>query len=198
MPEHTKSGLGVRNLTSARWNPPENVAPKEVEDVLALVPGVKECAVVGVPHSLWGEEVFAWVVPEEGAGASERLLENLRRHAASQLAEFKVPAYFELATRLPYTPSGKLAKGVLRQNAEAALARDSSLRRPSLAHEGEGSASTSAAVQPLLMLTPDERLAHLQFLVSGIVLSELDLQVRGDIADCVWVLCRFPFTPSGP
>ena len=85
----------------------ENVAPAEVEAVLEEHPRVAEAAVFARPHPDWGESVTALVVPdgEQAPSAAE-----LREHVAARLAGFKVPKSFELVTRLPRTPSGKLLR----------------------------------------------------------------------------------------
>src|SRR4051794_2620919 len=88
----------------------ENVAPAEVEAVLAEHPAVAEAAVHGRPDPEWGEAVVATVVLRAGAGASA---DELRAHAASRLAAFKVPKSVSFADALPRTASGKLLRGSL-------------------------------------------------------------------------------------
>jgi O-succinylbenzoic acid--CoA ligase len=85
----------------------ENVAPAEVEAVLEEHPGVAEAAVLARPHPEWGESVIALVVPE---GEHAPTAAALREHVAARLAGYKVPKAFELVTRLPRTPSGKLLR----------------------------------------------------------------------------------------
>jgi O-succinylbenzoic acid--CoA ligase len=90
----------------------ENVAPSEVEAVLAEHPDVHEAAVLGRPDERWGEAVTAIVVPRAGSAPSE---EELRAHCAAVLAHFKVPKHFELSSApLPRTVSGKLLRRSLR------------------------------------------------------------------------------------
>jgi fatty-acyl-CoA synthase len=89
----------------------ENVASREVEDVLYQLPGVAECAVIGLPHPLWIEAVTAIVVPRAGESLSEQaVIAHCHRH----LAPFKVPKAVVLADSLPKNPSGKLLKRDLR------------------------------------------------------------------------------------
>jgi long-chain acyl-CoA synthetase len=90
----------------------ENVAPAEVESVLACHPGVAEVAVIGVPHPKWGETVKAIIVagPETSVEANE-ILAFARQH----LATFKCPTSVEFVTALPRNPSGKVLKRQLRQ-----------------------------------------------------------------------------------
>ncbi|MGE5291909.1 MAG: AMP-binding protein [Micromonosporaceae bacterium] len=90
----------------------ENLSPLEVEEVLAAHPSVQECAVVGVPSELSEEEVKAFVVPAPG----QRLdFAELRSWAAQRLAAFKVPRYWEEISRLPRTPTTRIAKHRLPQ-----------------------------------------------------------------------------------
>lgn len=89
----------------------ENVAPQEVEAVLAEHPAVAEAGVFGRPHPAWGEAVVAAVVLREGAAAGEA---ELRAHCAARLAGFKVPKEIAFVTALPRTRSGKLRRTALR------------------------------------------------------------------------------------
>jgi O-succinylbenzoic acid--CoA ligase len=85
----------------------ENVAPAEVEAVLEEHPQVAEAAVFARPHPEWGESVTALVVPD---GKLAPTAAELREHVAARLAGYKVPKSFELVTKLPRTPSGKLLR----------------------------------------------------------------------------------------
>ena len=89
----------------------ENVAPAEVEAVLAEHPGVVEAAVFARPHPLWGEAITALVVPRAGAG---RPRARCARTASSGSPRFKVPKAFELVDALPRTESGKVRRADLR------------------------------------------------------------------------------------
>lgn len=85
----------------------ENLSPLDVEAALEDHPAVVEAAVVGVPSELTEEDVKAFVVLEQHASAS---LVDLRDHAATALAAYKVPRYFESVSELPHTPTGRIAK----------------------------------------------------------------------------------------
>jgi O-succinylbenzoic acid--CoA ligase len=89
----------------------ENVAPAEIEAVLAEHPRVKEAAVFARPHPLWGEAVTALVVAEPGEDLTQG---ELRKHCLERLASFKVPKAFELVDELPRTSSGKVRRADLR------------------------------------------------------------------------------------
>jgi O-succinylbenzoic acid--CoA ligase len=88
----------------------ENVAPAEVEAVLAEHPAVAEAAVHARPDPEWGEAVLATVVLRDGQRASA---EELRAHAAERLAAYKVPKAIAFTDVLPRTTSGKLLRGKL-------------------------------------------------------------------------------------
>jgi long-chain acyl-CoA synthetase len=90
-----------------------NVYPSEIEDVVAEVDGVRECAVIGVPDERTGEAVVAYVVVTDGADAQD-LAERVRSHCETRLARFKVPSRIEVVAALPHSATGKVAKGRLR------------------------------------------------------------------------------------
>jgi len=100
-----------------------NVYPKEVEDVLARVPGIGEAAVVGVPDERFGEAPVAVLVAEEGAAIDEARIEEVCR---SELASYKRPRAVLLHDGpLPRNPTGKLLKRELRPWAAERLGRGS-------------------------------------------------------------------------
>jgi fatty-acyl-CoA synthase len=96
----------------------ENVASREVEEVLYQLDGVAEVAVFGISHPRWIEAVTAAVVPVSGA---ELTAEQILAHARQHLAGFKCPKYVVLVSELPKNPSGKVLKRDLRE-AHRALA----------------------------------------------------------------------------
>ncbi len=85
----------------------ENVAPAEVEAVLARHPAVAEAAVHARPDPEWGEAVVATVVLRPGVVTDEGAL---RAHCRGALTGFKVPKAIEFSDELPRTPSGKLLR----------------------------------------------------------------------------------------
>jgi len=94
------------------------VWPREVEEALSNHPAVAEVGVAGVPDTLRGEAVKAWVVLRAGASATE---EELRRHCRDALAPFKVPVAFEFRSDLPKSLIGKiLRRELVRQHVSAA------------------------------------------------------------------------------
>jgi len=85
----------------------EKVAPKEVENVLYELPGVKAAAVVGVPHPTLGQAVKAILVTTPpGQVTTARVL----AHCRSRLEDFMVPHQVEFRDSLPVNASGKISK----------------------------------------------------------------------------------------
>jgi O-succinylbenzoic acid--CoA ligase len=88
----------------------ENVYPAEVEAVLAEHPDVREAAVYGRPHPVWGQEVAATIVVRDGQALDA---EALSAWCRTRLAGYKIPRSFQHAVTLPRTPSGKLRRNLL-------------------------------------------------------------------------------------
>jgi long-chain acyl-CoA synthetase len=92
----------------------ENVYCAEVEAAMLEHPLVKDVAVVGIPHPVYGEEVAAVIQVREAARA-ETLPAELRAALAGSLAQFKIPTAFRLTeSDLPRTATGKVLKRELR------------------------------------------------------------------------------------
>ncbi|GAB2931353.1 acyl-CoA synthetase [Rhodococcus aerolatus] len=90
-----------------------NIYPQEVEDALALHPGVLDVAVIGVPDPEMGESVTAVVQPAPGATPGPGLAAELVAHLRTRVAGYKVPRTVDLVAELPRTPTGKLVKRTL-------------------------------------------------------------------------------------
>lgn len=88
-----------------------NVYPREVEEVLAMHPGVLEVCVVGEPDSQWGESVVAFVVPKDEICLDHEVLNNW---FVSQMASFKKPKRYVFCAELPKNSYGKVLKTDLR------------------------------------------------------------------------------------
>jgi long-chain acyl-CoA synthetase len=93
-----------------------NVYPTEVEDVIAELAAVGECAVVGVPDDETGERVVAYVVAHGDAPATG-LVDAVLAHCEERLARFKVPSAVSVVDQLPRSATGKVAKTRLRADA---------------------------------------------------------------------------------
>ncbi len=96
-----------------------NIYPKEVEEALDRLEGVRESAVIGLPEPDLGEAVVAVVVPE---GQSAPDPEALREALRGRLAGFKVPKRVVLRDALPRNAMGKVQKNLLREELGALLA----------------------------------------------------------------------------
>ncbi|MEI7611396.1 MAG: AMP-binding protein [Betaproteobacteria bacterium] len=90
-----------------------NVYPNEVEDVLAMHPGVLEAAAIGVPDEKSGEAVKIFVVKKDSSLTAEQLVAFCREY----LTAYKVPSQIEFRTSLPKTNVGKILRRELREEA---------------------------------------------------------------------------------
>jgi fatty-acyl-CoA synthase len=89
----------------------ENVASREVEEVVYGHSGVQEVAVFGLAHPVWVEAVVAAVVARDGITLTE---DDILAHCRKHLAGFKTPKHVFFVDSLPKNPSGKLLKRELR------------------------------------------------------------------------------------
>ncbi len=94
----------------------ENISPGEIEEVLQAHPGVAEAAVIGIPDAEWGEAVAAVVVLRPGASVTEDVLQGWVRE---RLRSTKTPVVVDFRDELPYSPTGKLLRRVLRDELAA-------------------------------------------------------------------------------
>jgi acyl-CoA synthetase (AMP-forming)/AMP-acid ligase II len=85
----------------------EKVSPKEVENVLYELPGLREAAVVGVPDPVLGMAIKAVVVTDPDYALSER---DVIRHCAARLEDFMVPKTVEFRASLPKSDNGKISR----------------------------------------------------------------------------------------
>ncbi len=91
----------------------EKISAKEVEDILHRMPGIKEAAVVAMPHPRLGETLCAYVIPHPGAPRPD-LEAVLAFVAAAGVARQKYPERIEVVEDFPRTASGKIRKDRLR------------------------------------------------------------------------------------
>ena len=87
-----------------------NVYPNEIEDVLSQMPGVLECAAVGVPDEKAGEAVKVVLVKKDPALSES----DVRSYCEANLTGYKRPKVVEFRTELPKTPVGKILRRELR------------------------------------------------------------------------------------
>ncbi len=88
-----------------------NIAPAEVESVLARHPAVQEAAVIGVPDKIFGEVPVAYIVRRAGSDVD---VEALITHAEKALADFKVPRRIAFIGEMPLGKTGKVDKAALK------------------------------------------------------------------------------------
>jgi len=90
----------------------ENISPKEVEDFLYTMPGVKDVQVVGIASEKYGEEVGAFIILHPGV---EMNAEDIRDYCRDKIGRFKIPKYVFFIDQYPLTSSGKIQKYLLRE-----------------------------------------------------------------------------------
>ncbi|MBV1906491.1 MAG: acyl--CoA ligase [Pseudomonadales bacterium] len=90
----------------------ENLSPGEIEDVLLQHKAVADVAIVGIPDEQWGEAVAMAVVLKPGTSASE---DELRSWVKDRLRSSRVPQVIHYKDELPYNPTGKLLRRVIRE-----------------------------------------------------------------------------------
>src|SRR6185369_13535810 len=88
----------------------ENIYPREIEEVLAQHPKIREVAVIGIKDEVRGEVPKAFVLVHEGVTVDDK---ELRAYCRDKLAGYKVPKHFEVLADLPRTPTGKVLKRML-------------------------------------------------------------------------------------
>ncbi len=92
-----------------------NIYPQEVEGLLALHPGIRDVAVIGVPDDDFGEQVKAVVEVADGFAANAAFAHEIIGHCQQHLAKFKCPKTVDFVAELPRLPTGKLLKRELRK-----------------------------------------------------------------------------------
>jgi acetyl-CoA synthetase len=90
----------------------------EVESALVLHPKVAEAAVVGMPHDIKGQGIYAYVTLNSGVEADEALRGELRQWVRTEIGPIATPDAIQFAPGLPKTRSGKIMRRILRKIAE--------------------------------------------------------------------------------
>jgi len=93
----------------------ENIAPREIDEVLLRHPAVADAAAVGVPDRHYGQEILACVIlrddhRRDGPEDEERLREDLRAFCTERLGRYKTPRHIRFVDELPRGPSGKVQR----------------------------------------------------------------------------------------
>lgn len=92
----------------------ENISPREIEEFLYHMPGVKDAQVVAVTSPRYGEDVGVFIIPHDGA---EITAEDVRDFCKDKIARYKIPRYIFFVSEYPLTGSGKIQKFKLREMA---------------------------------------------------------------------------------
>jgi len=92
----------------------ENISPREIEEFLYHMPGVKDAQVVAITSQRYGEDVGVFIIPHEG---TELLPEDVQEFCKEKIARYKIPRYVFFVKEYPLTGSGKIQKFKLREMA---------------------------------------------------------------------------------
>jgi len=93
----------------------------EIESALVAHPAVAESAVVGYPHDIKGQGIYAFVTLKEGFKASDEMKKDLIAHIRKEIGPIASPDKLHFADALPKTRSGKIMRRILRKIAEGAI-----------------------------------------------------------------------------
>nr|WP_274609496.1 AMP-binding protein [Mesobacillus boroniphilus] len=96
----------------------ENIYPREIEEFLYRHPKVLDVQVVGIPDSVYGEEVMAWIILKDGESATA---DEIKEYCKGKISKHKIPRYIEFTESYPMTASGKIQKFKLREQAMEAV-----------------------------------------------------------------------------
>jgi fatty-acyl-CoA synthase len=85
----------------------ENIYPREIEEFLYKMEGIKDVQVAGIPSKRYGEEVGAFIILHEGVEMTDL---DVRDFCAGKIARYKIPRYIFFVKEFPMTGSGKIQK----------------------------------------------------------------------------------------
>ncbi len=114
------------------------IGTAEVESALVLHPAVSEAAVVGYPHDLKGQGIYAYVTLMQGYAADENLRKQLIDHVRKEIGPIATPDVVQWAPGLPKTRSGKIMRRILRKiaaNELDSLGDTSTLAEPAVVED---------------------------------------------------------------
>ena len=110
-------------------------APPKLESALVGNAKVAEAAVVGYPHDIKGQGIYAYVTLKQGITPTDALAEELRQFVGQEIGPIAKPDVIQFAPGLPKTRSGKIMRRILRKIAEGdiqSLGDTSTLADPSV------------------------------------------------------------------
>ena len=111
------------------------IGTAEVESALVLHDSIAEAAVVGYPHDVKGQGIYAFVTPMNGTDPNDELKKELLAHVSKEIGSFAKPDLIQWAPALPKTRSGKIMRRILRKiacNELDSLGDTSTLADPSV------------------------------------------------------------------
>jgi acetyl-CoA synthetase len=111
------------------------IGTAEVESALVLHDSIAEAAVVGYPHDVKGQGIYAFVTPMNGTEPNDELKKQLLAHVSKEIGSFAKPDLIQWAPALPKTRSGKIMRRILRKiacNELDSLGDTSTLADPSV------------------------------------------------------------------
>jgi long-chain acyl-CoA synthetase len=88
-----------------------NVYPNEIEELVSAIPGVLECACIGVPYERSGEAVKLFIVKKDASLTEDAV----KKYCKENLTGYKNPKFIEFRTELPKTPVGKILRRALKE-----------------------------------------------------------------------------------
>ncbi|WP_332768184.1 acetate--CoA ligase [Pseudomonas koreensis] len=91
------------------------IGTAEIESALVLHDSIAEAAVVGYPHDVKGQGIYAFVTPMDGTEANDNLKNDLLAHVSKEIGSFAKPDLIQWAPALPKTRSGKIMRRILRK-----------------------------------------------------------------------------------
>lgn len=97
------------------------IGTAEVESALVLHPSVTEAAVIGIPHEVKGQGIYAFVTLKAGIKSGEELRKELLAHVRKVIGPIATPDKLQFADALPKTRSGKIMRRILRKIAEGKI-----------------------------------------------------------------------------
>lgn len=105
----------------------ENIYPARIEEAINKHPKVEECIVTGVPDSVRGESVAAYVIPKDDTLTAAELFEFCA--ASPDISKYQAPRYYRFVSELPHTATGKKQHFIIRQQAKHDLENGLLLRK---------------------------------------------------------------------